>query len=139
MDQVAYSKICLVVLRNSIIQRYRITEFGSFQWFGSNATAFRSVALGDNTTASGENAFSGGVGSQATFSNSFSFGLNNQSTNLRWTSDCNKENGKAVNKLYLTKKGRNSYVPFNFNYLNQRSSIEPATCNGPKSQQPATS
>ena len=64
------------------LQRLEITPFGSFQWFGSNAAAFRSMALGDNTTASGENAFSGGFNSQATFNNSFSFGINNQSNNV---------------------------------------------------------
>jgi len=66
----------------SAIERYRITPIGSFQWFGSTATGLRSMALGDNTTASGENAFSGGVNSEATALNSFSFGFNNQSTNF---------------------------------------------------------
>ena len=50
----------LIIISNAT-ERYRITPFGSFQWFSSNATGLRSMALGNNTTAAGENSFSGGV------------------------------------------------------------------------------
>lgn len=76
------SQFELVFNTDGANERYRIRSFGSFQWFSSNALGLRSMALGNNTLASGENAFSGGFNTQATGNNAFSFGSNNQSTNF---------------------------------------------------------
>lgn len=76
------SQQALVFNTGGANERYGIAHFVSLQWFIIKAAGLRSMVLGDFTTASGENSFSGGSGSQVTVNQSFSFGHNNQSTNF---------------------------------------------------------